>query len=882
MTPQQQIAHYRITAKLGEGGMGEVYRATDTKLGREVAIKVLPESFARDAGRMARFEREAQVLASLNHPNIAQIYGVEDRALVMELVEGEPPKGPLPVGEALKIALQMAEALEYAHEKSIVHRDLKPANIKITPDGTVKLLDFGLAKAFATDGEAPAHRENSPTLTIGATEVGVILGTASYMSPEQAAAKPVDRRADIWSYGVVFWGLLTGERLFDGETISHTLADVLRAPIDFEKLPKETPRAIRTLLERCLDRNVKSRLRDIGEARVAIQNYLANPLAAVEKNEAAPSKFPWRFAFSAAVAIAMLAGSTATWFWFRQPVQNAPSLRLEINPPANAIFGNFFTGMAISPNGRMVVFSAQRDGVAEASLWLRRLDSLDARELPGTERGTYPFWSPDSNYVAFFAGDKLKRIDVSAGPPQVLCDARVAGGGSWSKEGVILFSSNSILQKVPASGGAAEPVTSLNASAGEIVHRNPEFLPDGRSFVFLVASQNGAAQGIYASRLDRPGERTKLVATNANAAYAPPALGHPGYLLWMRDSTLVAQPFDASRLAVVSDPVPVAESVGANRPSTFMNAGFGISSNGLLGYWSAITGANQLIWMTREGAREILMDFGRGGDPHFSPDGQRLVLERDPSSTGTGSFDIWIYELKRKVMTRLTFDPANDIRPVWSPDGRQIAFASNRNQGVYQVFRKNSDGAGAEEQMTRGPYSRDPTSWSPDGRYLLFREQHPKRGFDIWLLPLEGDHKAIPFAQTTFNENAAQFSPDGRWIAYSSDETGRPEIFIQPFPVTGDKWQVSDQGGELPKWRGDGKEIYFYSGGKIRAAGLQLQAGRVEIEPSQDLFALTRLSGPIYFYEVAPDGQRFLVDQPAEDSRGALKILTNWWSVLKQ
>ena len=881
MTPLQQIAHYRITAKLGEGGMGEVYRATDTKLGREVAIKVLPESFARDPGRMARFEREAQVLASLNHPNIAQIYGVEDRALVMELVEGESPRGPMPFDEAAKIGLEMAEALEYAHDKGIVHRDLKPANIKITSDSAVKLLDFGLAKAFANELQAPAHRENSPTLTMGATEVGVILGTASYMSPEQAAAKPVDKRADIWSFGVVLWELLTGERLFDGETISHTLADVLRAPIDFGKLPKAIPGAIRTLLQRCLDRNVKTRLRDIGEARVAIQNCLSNPAVVLEKNEAASSKVPGRFAMFAALAGVVL-GATATWLWFHQPVPNAPSLRLEINPPANAKFGNFFAGMAVSPNGRMVVFSAQRDGVAEPSLWLRALDSLDARELPGTERGTYPFWSPESNSVGFFAGDKLKRIDVSAGPPQILCDARVPGGGSWSKEGVILFSTHGILQKIPASGGGAEPVMPLNASVGETNHRNPEFLPDGHSFLFLIASENPATQGIYASRLDPPGERTKLVTTTANAAYAPPAQGHPAYLLWMRDSTLVAQPFDGSRLRVVGDPVPVVETVAANRTTDFMNAGFGSSSNGLLAYWSGVTGdQQQLIWMTREGAREVLMDIGRHGDPHFSPDGERVALERDLSSTGTGSFDIWIYELKRKLMTRLTFGPIGNIRPVWSPDGRQIAFASRPDQGVYQLFRKNADGAGTEEQMTRGPYNRHPTSWSPDGRYLLFREQHPRTGVDIWLLPLEGDHKPIPFAQSRFNEDAAQFSPDGKWIAYSSDETGRPEIFIQPFPATGAKWQVSDQGGELPKWRRDGKDLYFYSGGKIRAAPLRLQAGRVEIDRPRDLFALTRVTGPLYFYDVASDGQRFLVSQPAADGRGALRILTNWWSVLK-
>ena len=882
------LGPYEIVAPIGAGGMGEVYRARDSRLGRDVAIKVPPDALARNSERWARFEREAKVLASLNHPNIATIYGFEEGAIVMELVEGPTladrlKMGPLPIEEALDIAHQVAEAVEAAHEKGIVHRDLKPANIKVTLEGSVKVLDFGLATALQSADRDSMDPANSPTLTIAATEIGVILGTAAYMSPEQASGKRVDKRADIWSFGVVLWEMLSGRRLFDGgETVSHTLADVLRAPIDFDKLPKETPGSIRTLLARCLDRNVKSRLRDIGEARVAIQQYLAKPAVAVKKNETTPSKFPRRIAFFAAVTTAMLAGSTSTWLWFRQSQPSAPALRLEINPPATAKFGNVFAGMAISPNGQMVVFSAQRDGIAEPSLWLRRLDSVDARELLGTEQATYPFWSPDSNSVGFFAGNKLKRIDVSGGSPQVLCDARRVGAGSWSNEGVILFSSDGVLQRISASGGVAEPVMSLNASAGDTNHLFPKFLPDGHSFVFLVTSQNASAQGIYASRLDRPSERTKLVATNANAGYAPPAQGHPGYLLWMRDSTLVAQPFDASRLRVVGDPVSVAEAVAGNRQSAFTSAGFGISSNGLLAYWSGFTGGQQLISMTREGAREVLMDFGRGGDAHFSPDGQRVALERDPSSSGPGTFDIWIYELKRKVMTRLTFDPGGNIRPVWSPDGRQIAFASRRDQGVYQVFRKNADGAGAEEEMTRGLYNKAPTSWSPDGHYLLFREQAPKTGVDIWLLPLDGDHKPIPFAQSTFNEDAPQFSPDGKWIAYSSDETGRPEIFIQPFPATGGKWQVSDQGGELPKWRHDGKELFFYSSGKIRAAGLQLQAGQVEIDRPQDLFAVTRVTGNLYFYEVTPDGQRFLVNQPAGDGRGALQILTNWWSVLKQ
>src|SRR5215469_4353468 len=547
----QHIGPYQIVSFVAAGGMGEVYRARDTKLKRDVALKVLPEAFARDPGRMMRFQREAEVLASLNHPNIAQIYGVEERALVMALVEGETPKGPLPCEEAGKIGLQIADALEYAHERGVIHRDLKPANIKITSGGTVKLLDFGLAKAFTTEPDTPAHRENSPTLTIGWTEAGVILGTAAYMSPEQASGKPLDKRSDIWSYGVVLWELLTGERLFHGETVSHTLADVLRVPIDFGRPPKGTPAVIRDLLRRCLDRDVRSRLRDIGEARVAIQSYLANPNAPVYSDGTAPAEaFSWRLAFFMAVAVAVFAAGTAAWVWFRQLTPQTPVSQFTIAAPPNTTFLGPYAATAVSPDGHYLVFSA-KSGSDQGMLWLRPFDSLEARPLPGTERGNLPFWSADSKSIAFYADFKLKRLDLQGGAPLILCDASESGlgaiGGAWNRDGVILFGGPAGLSRISASGGEPVLLTKVDASRRQTAHGLPQFLPGGKRFLYFVQSADSGVGGVYIGSLDHPEKRVQVFKTDTKAVYTQPITAEPGYLLWLREETLFAQRFDAGQ-----------------------------------------------------------------------------------------------------------------------------------------------------------------------------------------------------------------------------------------------------------------------------------------------------------------------------------------------
>jgi serine/threonine protein kinase len=838
------LGHYQITSQLGKGGMGEVYRAHDTKLNRDVAVKVLPPEFVNNPERMGRFRREAQLLASLNHPNIAGIYGVEEspstNALIMELAEGETladciSRNPVPLMEALPIARQIADALEAAHEKGIIHRDLKPANIKVTTEGVVKVLDFGLAKAL--DGEAAeADASKSPTLSMAATRAGLILGTAAYMAPEQARGSGVDRRCDIWSFGVVFFEMLSGKRLFSGETISDTLAAVLRADIDWSLLPKTIPTKTQALLRRCLTRDRKLRLQAIGEARIAIDEYLNNPAASSE------------------VIL----------------VEN-PVIRFEVSTPPTADLSS----VAISPDGLYLAFVGLSEG--QQKLWLRPLDQLAARPLAGTEGARNPFWSPDSRSIGFFAEGKLKRIDVAGGLPQVVANALHGSGGTWNRDGVIVFSPavGSPLFRVPASGGESVVVTRVDPPL-QMQHAFPHFLPDGRQILF---SSWGTEFGIYLGSLDSAVSR-KLVLGEA-AAYAL-----PGYLLYTRQGVLFAQGFNSSSGDLSGDLIQVADSLVSI--STFGPGLFSVSETGILAYRrSGGPGLRQLAWFDRAG-KEVgklgLPDSNNLVYPEISPDGQRVAVGRAVH----GNRDIWVTETARGIPIRFTFRPGFSGNPVWSPDGNWITFSS-ANQGVANIYRKNSTGSGDDELLLESPLNDFPLDWSHDGRFLLFARMDPKTGIDLWVLPLDGERKAVPFVCTSFESDNGQFSPDGRWVAYQSDESGRVEIYVQQFPDRGSKWMISIGGGIAPRWRRDGKEIFYIApDGRlmsvpIRSAGQSLKAGApIPLFETRIVYGGTTVRQK-HQYAVAPNGRRFLINVIAdEETISPITVVTNWTRALKK
>jgi serine/threonine protein kinase/Tol biopolymer transport system component len=890
LEPGQYVGHYQIVSFLAAGGMGEVYRSRDTKLKRDVALKVLPEAFARDPSQMVRFQREAEVLASLNHPNIAHIYGIEERALVMEFVEGESLERSVSFEEAANIALQIADALEYAHERGVVHRDLKPANIRITPAGKVKLLDFGLARAFATESEFLTGSGNSPAPSAGGTEAGVILGTAAYMPPEQASGKQVDKRSDIWSYGVVLWELLTGKRLFDGETVSHTLANVLRAPIDFTSLPEETPRPIRALLERCLDRDVRSRLRDIGEARITLQKYLANFSIDIDRNDprsAARDSFrrpvlAWSLAGVLFVSTAVLVALT-----LMRPAVSRLVSQFTVEAPPGTVFSNVYGAVAVSPDGRYLVFGAA-SGSERAPLWLRALDAREARPLPGTDGANVPFWSPDSKSVAFVSDNKLKRLDLQGGGSLNLCD--VSGsqrnmGGAWNRDGVILFGGVAGLRRVPASGGEPVLLTKTDASRAETGHGYPQFMPDGKHFLYFIQSGDASSEGIYISSLDHPQQRVRIMKTNTKALYTRPIMAGSGYLLWLRNQTLWAQLFDDRRLRLQGDPVAVVQDIAVNSDSG--RPAFWASDAGLLVFRTGGAVRAKMAWFSRDGKHIEGFPSAGDGASRLSPDGQRAVFSQP---VGSARSNLWLFEFSKSIFTRLTFGANVDSHPVWSPDGRQIAFSSDRS-GIVQIYRKGIEGSGQEEELTGGFHNKRVTDWSRDGKYLLYSEESPKSRVDMWALPLGGERKPIVVLQTPSDELKAQFSPDGKWIAYESDESGAFEVYIRAFPSTTRKWQISNQGGTNPRWRADGRELFYLSpvyemmAVTVRASGISVQAEtpgklfRAPIFRSQS--AAQSQTAP---YDVAADGQRFLLVEPEDGQTGVppLTVFVNWDAGLKK
>ena len=848
-----RIGPYEILAPIGKGGMGEVYRAKDTKLKREVAVKVLPATLANDPALMARFQREAEVLASLNHPNIAQIYGVEENAIIMELVEGAPLKGRLGLETALQYARQIADALEAAHEKDIVHRDLKPANVMITPAGVVKVLDFGLAavhhRAASTGGGDPG---NSPTLTMNPTEAGMILGTAAYMSPEQAGGKPVDKRADIWSFGAVLFEVLTGERLFKGgETITHTLADVLRAPIDFERLPSGTPAVIRDLLRRCLNRDLRNRLRDIGEARVVTGEYLANPAPQV----AIPRR--GRTAWVVAALMGLIAAAAGIGWWQDTRPRGRPLVQLEVDLGPEISLGSFSgPEVIISPDGARLVFGSK------GRLFTRRLDQPKAIELAGTEGAYAPFFSPDGKWIAFFTAGKLKKISVDGGAVIALCEAPSARGGAWGEDHTIAaaLSTKGGLMRIPDAGGT--PQTLTETSQGEFTHRWPQILPGGKAVLFTSWKSSGFDNADIEVMSFGDRRKRTLWQGGTYGRYLPTANGANGHLVYINKGTLFAVPFDADALEVRGTPSPLVQEVSYSQGSG--SAQFDFSQNGTLVYRGGNASAQvSLQWLS--GGDKLMPLPTKPGpyvQPRLSPDGKLLALT---VAAGNGT-DIWTYDWQRDVMSPLTFGGGAFAFPVWSPDGRFLLFRAESG-----IFWTRADGAGKPQPLTQNKMGQFPWSFSPDGRRLAFAEAGAG-GSDLWTVPVENDGgllragKPEPFLQTQAFEAYPAFSPDGRWIAYHSLESGIPEIHVRAFPDKGGKWQVSSGGGAFAVWSRNGRELYYRIPDHQIMVVSYRTMGDSFVPDKPRLWSEKRLADTGYTQnlDIDPDGKRFVGLFPVE------------------
>jgi Tol biopolymer transport system component/predicted Ser/Thr protein kinase len=858
-----QLGPYEILAPLGAGGMGEVYRAKDTKLNREVAIKVLPESLAHDPARLARFEREAKVLASLNHPNIAQIYGIENNALVMELVAGETLKIPAP----LEYAKQIAEALEAAHEKGIIHRDLKPGNIMVTPAGLVKVLDFGLASVQVAG-------ESDPTLTMA----GAVIGTAAYMSPEQAAGKPLDKRTDIWSFGVVLFEMLAGRRLFTGESTSHILAEVLRAPIDIDKL--EAPPKIKDLLRRCLDREVKNRLRDVGEARIAIASSATDPMQATPVGRR--HALPW--ALASALALALLIASTLLYHATR-PTPPRPLIRLNVEIAPDTPLARSSVGgggmLALSPDGtRLALTLRAADG--KVHLYTRLLNQSQATPLAGTDNASSPFFSPDSDWIGFFVDGKLKKISVEGGAAVTLCDATTLRGASWGDDGNIIgaLSAGGILSRIPSVGGAPVPVTKLNP--GEFAHRWPQVLPGSQAVLFTAVPQGGAYDDANIDVISlKTGERK----TVGRGGFSPRYLAvstRPGYLIYLHQSTLFAAPFEPARLVLTGAPTPILDDVSS---ASSAGGDFAFAQNGTFVYLAGkgLQTGWSISWVDRSGKTEPLhAPPGLYQNPHFSPDGKRLAFSGFNSGQGD---DIWVKDLDRDAPSRLTFLPGSNRGPVWTPDGKNIVFRSI-NQAAPGMYWIGSDGSGEARRLTDGKLQEVPRSFSPDGRRLAFDQFGNSGTKNIFTAPVEGGGqlgRAELFVASQFNEVFPAFSPDGRWLAYQSNESGTYEAYVRPFPGPGGKWQVSTDGGYFPVWSHDGRELLFVTPDRRVMTVNYIAKGNSFAAGKPRMWSETRLR-TTSDYDLAPDGKRLAAILPPDATEKPpthLTFLLNFFDELR-
>ena len=911
IAPGVRFGAYEIVALLGAGGMGEVYRATDTRLKRDVAIKVLPEAFAQDSDRLARFQREAELLASLNHPNIAAIYGLEQAGtavgIVLELVEGETlaaviARGPITVADALPVARQICEALEAAHDKVVVHRDLKPANIKITADGRVKVLDFGLAKMLEGDPKSSAM-SMSPTLSVHATYAGVILGTAAYMSPEQARGKPVDRRSDVWAFGCVLFEMLTGKHAFEpGETVSDAIASVLTREPDLTTLPADTPPAIRRLMRRCLQKDPQQRLPHIGAARLEIDEARSGrpedaPISVatvLERSRAADRGWrrsvPWAIAAASLVIAGVVVTTLAPW---RPAALRAP-IRVSGDVGAPVSFytaANLGASLAISPDGSMLAMVVQKSPTDRQQLYLRRLDQLDAAPLAGAEGGNNPFFSPDGQWIGFFTAGTLKKISVTGGAATSLGvhSGGANRGATWTDDGAIIFASQTgTLMRISSEGGKAEPVASF--VEGETTQRWPQILPGGKAVMFTSHSSMGGGfdeANIVVQPLPS-GPRRIVQRGGSYARYLS-----SGHLVYLNGGNVFAVPFDVRRLEATGPRVPVLEGVW-NNPNQG-NAHFAVSANGTLVYRPNRATLNNVAisWMGSDGKTTPLRPAAADWtNLIFAPDGRRLAMD-----IGDGrQTDVWVYEWALDRFTRLTWGPRDAQKPVWTPDGSRIAFGSTRD-GALNLYWQRADGTGDVQRLTNSPYNEAAWSFHPNGKLLAYHALTQANLDDVLILPIEGDEstgwkpgKPTVFLNGPFAERAPMFSPDGRWIAYQSTGTGRDEVWVRPYPGPGGKWLISTGGGITPTWSRTGRELFYAtSDQQIMVARYTVVGDSFQAEkprPWTDAHFIARQrTGPTRSFDLHPDGRRFALaageaaTQPREDK---LVFVFNFFDELRR
>ena len=897
IAPKTMIAGYSIVSKIGEGGMGEVWRARDTKLGRDVAIKVLRPHFAEDGERLHRFEREAQAAGALNHPNILVIFhiGTHDGApyIVSELLEGQTLRqrmagGALPQRKALDYALQIAHGLAAAHEKGIVHRDIKPDNVFVTNDGRVKILDFGVAKLTGVPGGTEPQTE-VPTRLFD-TDPGTVMGTMGYMSPEQLKGRPADHRSDIFSFGAILYEMLTGKRAFRGDSMAERMSAILREdPPSLSAMNQKASPALERIVHHCLEKNPAERFHSARDLAFAIESFLSGgatntgetvtvltvPAGTARRGLGgmtrlfSNARLAWMVA--AVFLLGLLAALALGVMYFNRPSTPSRGVRLSFEPRQGVSFNDSRPDtVVVSPDGQKLAFTAtSEDG--KWQLWVRSLDSLEAQPLPGGVDPLEPFWSPDSRSIAFGSQGKLKRVDLAGGNSQVLCDAARLTGGAWSKKGVIVFGPDygSALFQVPATGGEPKPATIKDPKRGDTQHSNPNFLPDGKHFLFRNSANASTPIGIWVGSLDSP-EVKQVLSDSTNAACAP-----PGWLLFLRNQTLVAQGFDASSLQLKGDAMPI-----INRATSTTGGRFSVSENGVLVWQDNWEREYQLIWFDREGkqigAVGPPMKVSSGQEPHLSPDGKRLAIRREGN--------IWVSDLTRDDGVRLSSSFSQN--PIWSPDGSHVAYNSRMEGLGPGIVRKAADGVGEAEMLLNGVNF--PAEWSPDDRFILFWRRGEKTRADIWVLPLFGDRKEYPLLNSAFDERDPQLSPNGRWLAYSSDESGRYEIYVQSFTADGkvgdEKKRVSTSGGTQPNWRGDGQELFYVAeDGQMISVAVKTIGAEFEYSTPKALFKTRMLGMSSDEYDVTADGQRFLIGTMIGESTATPPTLVlNWTADLKR